>query len=95
MGRERTMWVCFVTTRALGNDVGAEGATALASALERNSVLQHLRIGSECAVTLECMLCAVCDVVDDDVMLLGAELERTVWLSFVMCGDGGIRQSHW
>jgi hypothetical protein len=33
---------------ASDNDIGAEGATALASALERNSTLQYLDVGGEC-----------------------------------------------
>ncbi len=36
---------CVVMT--LDNWIGAEGATALASALERNSTLQHLNLSCE------------------------------------------------
>jgi hypothetical protein len=37
-----------VATHASDNGIGVEGATALASALERNSTLQHLVVGREC-----------------------------------------------
>jgi hypothetical protein len=39
--------VVCVATHASGNDIGVDGATALASALERNSTLQHLRVSGE------------------------------------------------
>ncbi len=49
--REMTVWLCvvmYVAAHASANDIGDEGATALASALERNSTLQHLYVGGEC-----------------------------------------------
>jgi hypothetical protein len=51
IGRESTVWLCVVmcvATHASGNGISAEGATALASALERNGALQHLDVSSEC-----------------------------------------------
>jgi hypothetical protein len=64
IGRERTVCLCFVTcvaTHASGNGIGAGGATALASALERNSTLQHLDIISECHgdAGVSCVRCAM------------------------------------
>ncbi len=61
IGRERTVRLCFVlcvATYASGNGIGAEGATAFASALERNSTLQHLDVSCECRS--DAGLCAVC-----------------------------------
>jgi hypothetical protein len=49
--RERTVWLCVVmcvATHASVNDIGDKGAMALASALERNSTLQHLDVVGEC-----------------------------------------------
>ncbi len=43
--------LCFVmcvAAHATDNDIGVKGATALASALERNRTLQHLDVGGEC-----------------------------------------------
>ncbi len=58
-----------VATHASGNGIGVEGATALASALERNSTLQHLDVGCECRCDARvCVVCAVCGVVNDDAM---------------------------
>jgi hypothetical protein len=62
--RERAVWLCVVMCgRASGNGIGAEGATALASALERNSTLQQLRVGGEsrCDAGV-CDVCGVCGV---------------------------------
>jgi hypothetical protein len=71
IGRERTVWLCVVmcvATHASGNGIGAEGATALASALERNSTLQHLDVGGECRGDARvCVVCGMCGV-DDDAM---------------------------
>jgi hypothetical protein len=64
--RKRAVLLCVVmcvATRASGDGIGAEGATALASALERNSTLQHLYVGGECrgdAGVCVCVACAVC-----------------------------------
>ncbi len=57
--------VC-VAAHASGNGIGDEGATALASALERNSTLQHLDVGRECRG--DAGVCVVWRVrcVDDD-----------------------------
>ncbi len=64
--RERTVWLCVVmcvATHASGNGIGAEGATALASALERNSTLQHLYVHGECLCDAGvCVVCGVCGV---------------------------------
>jgi hypothetical protein len=65
--RETTVWLCFVmcvATHASDNGIGDEGATALASALERNSTLQHLDIGvGECRGDAGvCFVCGVCGV---------------------------------
>ncbi len=64
--RERTVWLCVVmrvATRASENGIGDEGATALASALERNSTLQHLNVNCECrgdaGVSVVCGVCGV------------------------------------
>ncbi len=94
--RERTVWVWFVTcvaTPASDNDIRDEGTTALASALERNSTLQHLVVYRECRGDAGvCVVCRVsccewrCDVIG---------CERTVWLCFAMCGDACIRERHW
>jgi hypothetical protein len=57
--------VCFVTcvaTHASGNKIGAVGATALASALERNRTLHHLNVGGEWRHD-GCVACSKCDVV--------------------------------
>ncbi len=61
--RESTVWLCFVmcvATHASGNGIGVEGATALASALERNITLQHLYVGGECRG--DAGVCVVCGV---------------------------------
>jgi hypothetical protein len=64
--RERTVWLCVVmsvATHASGTNIGDEGATALASALERNSTLQHLDVGGECRCDAGvCVVCGVCGV---------------------------------
>ncbi len=64
--RERTVWLCFVmcvATHASDNGIGAEGARAVASALERNSTLRRLRVGSECRGDVRgCVVCGVCCV---------------------------------
>ncbi len=49
--RERTVWLCVVMCVAMHasvNSIRAKGVTALASALERNSTLQHLDVYREC-----------------------------------------------
>ncbi len=59
--RESTAWLCVVmcvATHASANGIGVEGATALASALERNSTLQHLDVGCECLC--DAGVCVVC-----------------------------------
>ncbi len=95
--RERTVWLCVVmcvATHASDNDIGAEGATALASALERNSTLQHLDVGCECrcdaGVCVEYGVCGVwmmtrCDCAREDRVVVFRDV----------CGDACIRQSHW
>ncbi len=59
--------MCFVmcvATHASDNGIGVDGTTALASALERNSTLQHLDVDGEClrdaGVCVLCAACAVC-----------------------------------
>ncbi len=47
-------------THASDKKLRAEGATALASAFERNSTLQHLDVSSECRG--DAGVCAVCGV---------------------------------
>jgi hypothetical protein len=44
------LWMMMrcVWRHASDNDIGDEGATALASALKRNSTLQQLDVGGEC-----------------------------------------------
>ncbi len=59
--RERTVWLCVVMCVAMhasDNGISVEGATALASALERNSTLQHLNVCRECLC--DAGVCAVC-----------------------------------
>jgi hypothetical protein len=50
----------FAATYASGNHIGAEGATALASALERNSTLKHLCIGGECRLYGTVLVMRIC-----------------------------------
>ncbi len=93
--REMTVWLCFVmcvATHASGNYIGAEGATALASALERNSTLQRLGVWGECrgdagvrAACVACLMMMLCDCARED----RADVFRD------MCGDACIRQLHW
>jgi hypothetical protein len=68
IGRERTAWLCVVmcvATHASDNRIGAEGATALASALERNSTLQHLDVSRECRGDAGvCVCCVSCGGTD-------------------------------
>jgi hypothetical protein len=53
--------------------MGAEGATALASALERNSTLQSLFVYGECGGDAGvCDVCGCGVVNDDDAMRLGS-----------------------
>ena len=95
--RERTVWLCFVmcvATHASDNDIGAEGATALASALERNSTLQHLDVGGECrGYAGGCVVCGVCGVW----MMLRCDCAREdrVVVCRDVCGDACIRQRDW
>jgi hypothetical protein len=49
-----------VATHASGNSIDDEGAMALASALERNSTLQHLYVNGECLC--DAGVCVVCGV---------------------------------
>ncbi len=88
--RERTVWLCVVmcvATHASENGIGDEGATALASALERNSTLQHLDVSRECrgdaGVCVECVKCAT----QGDWLR-----EGRVAVFLDVCGDACIRQ---
>ncbi len=97
IGRERTVWLCLVmcvATHASDNDIGIEGATALASALERNSTLQHLDVGGEC--WCDAGVCVVCDVCGVWMMMrCDCAREDRVVVSCDVCGDACIRQRHW
>ncbi len=62
-GSEAICSGCVCATHASGNGIGDEGATALASALERNSTLQHLDVGGGCRDDAGvCVVCGVCGV---------------------------------
>ncbi len=75
--------------RPSDNNVGDEGALALASALERNSTLQHLSAERESRSELEFMLS--CCGIQYGAMRLGA---RAVVFRDV-CGDACIRERYW
>ncbi len=95
--RERTVWLCFVmcvATRASDNGIRDEGARALASALERNSTLQHLNVRGECRG--DAGVCAVCGVCGVWMMMrCDCAREDRVVVCRDVCGDACISELHW
>ncbi len=89
--RERTVWLCFVmcvATHASENDIGDEGATALASALERNNTLQHPDVSGECCCDAGvCVVCGMCGVWM--MMRCDCAREDRVVVFRDVCGDHG------
>jgi hypothetical protein len=71
--------VLCVVTSASENSIGGAGATALASALKRNSTLQHLNVWSQWRRDGSCATC--CVVVDDELVkeTRVADVRGCVW----------------
>jgi hypothetical protein len=85
--------VMCVATHASGNSIGVDGATALASALERNSTLQHLYVNGECLCDAGvCVVCGVCGV--GMMMRCDCAREDGEVVCRDVCGDACIREQH-